>query len=89
MFITNFVSKIDSDSWADIDNNFYDRVTAYRKKGIKVLVAIGGWNDSLGDKYSRLVLNENARYNFITNVIEFIEKYDFEGLDLDWEVSDS
>lgn len=89
MFITNFVTKIDSDSWADIDNNFYDRVTAYRKKGIKVLVAIGGWNDSLGDKYSRLVLNENARYNFITNVIEFIEKYDFEGLDLDWEVSDS
>lgn len=39
------------DSWADIDNNFYERVTAHRKKGIKVLVAIGGWNDSLGDKY--------------------------------------
>lgn len=74
------------DSWADIDNNFYERVTAYRKKGIKVLVAIGGWNDSLGDKYSRLVLSEDARYGFITNVIEFIEKYNFEGLDLDWEV---
>lgn len=44
------------DSWADIDNNFYERVTAYRKKGIKVLVAIGGWNDSLGDKYG-FVLN--------------------------------
>lgn len=39
------------DSWADIDNNFYDRVTAYKKKGIKVLIAIGGWNDSAGDKY--------------------------------------
>lgn len=39
------------DSWADIDNTFYERVTAYRKKGIKVLIAIGGWNDSLGDKY--------------------------------------
>lgn len=36
---------------------------------------------------SRLVLNENSRYNFITNVIEFIEKYNFDGLDLDWEVS--
>lgn len=41
----------------------------------------------LNFQYSRLVLNENARYNFITNVIEFIEKHNFEGLDLDWEVS--
>lgn len=39
------------DSWADIDNNFYERVTAFKKKGIKVLIAIGGWNDSAGDKY--------------------------------------
>lgn len=31
------------DSWADIDNNFYERVTDYRKKGKKVTVAIGGW----------------------------------------------
>lgn len=31
------------DSWADIDNNFYERVTSYRKKGVKVLIAIGGW----------------------------------------------
>lgn len=44
------------DSWADIDNTFYERVTAFRKKGIKVLIAIGGWNDSLGDKYRFVVL---------------------------------
>lgn len=31
------------DTWADIDNKFYERVTSYRKKGIKVLIAIGGW----------------------------------------------
>lgn len=74
------------DSWADIDNTFYERVTAYRKKGIKVLVAIGGWNDSLGDKYSRLVLDEGARCRFISNVIEFIKTNNFDGLDLDWEV---
>ncbi|GLH08614.1 Probable chitinase 10 [Gryllus bimaculatus] len=73
------------DSWADIDNKFYEKVTAYKKYGIKVLVAIGGWNDSAGDKYSRLVNNPSARSRFITTVIDFIEKYDFDGLDLDWE----
>ncbi|XP_043267881.1 probable chitinase 10 [Venturia canescens] len=73
------------DSWADIDNKFYERVVAYKAKGIKVLLAIGGWNDSAGDKYSRLVNSASSRARFISHVVQFIEKYGFEGLDLDWE----
>lgn len=73
------------DSWADIDNKFYERVTKLRTKGVKVTVAIGGWNDSAGDKYSRLVRDPVARARFIKTIIEFIEKYEFDGLDLDWE----
>lgn len=60
-------------------------MTALRNRGIKVTVAIGGWNDSAGDKYSRLVNNPAARAKFIAHVIEFIKKYNFDGLDLDWE----
>ena len=73
------------DSWADIDNKFYERVAEFKQKGIKVTLAIGGWNDSLGDKYSRLVRDAAARARFIKHAIEFIKKYGFEGLDLDWE----
>lgn len=65
--------------------DFYKKVVEYKSKGIKVLIAIGGWNDSLGDKYSRLVNNPEAISRFVTNVIEFIEKWGFDGLDLDWE----
>lgn len=64
---------------------FYEKVTALRAKGVKVLVAIGGWNDSLGGKYSRLVNSPAARKKFIDHVIQFIQKYNFDGLDLDWE----
>uniref|UniRef100_A0A1B0DNH2 Uncharacterized protein n=1 Tax=Phlebotomus papatasi TaxID=29031 RepID=A0A1B0DNH2_PHLPP len=73
------------DSWADLDNKFYERVVAFKKKGVKVTMAIGGWNDSAGDKYSRLVLSPSARSRFVQHVREFIEKYGFDGLDLDWE----
>lgn len=73
------------DSWADTDNKFYERVVAYKKKGAKVTLAIGGWNDSAGDKYSRLVRDPSARARFVKTVVEFIEKYGFDGLDLDWE----
>lgn len=31
------------DTWADFDNHFYERVVAFKKKGVKVTVAIGGW----------------------------------------------
>lgn len=73
------------DSWADLDNKFYERVVSLQKKGVKVTVAIGGWNDSAGDKYSRLVLDSTARTRFAKHVLEFIERYGFDGLDLDWE----
>ena len=56
-----------------------------KSKGPKVLIALGGWNDSEGSKYSRMVNDANARAKFISNVIEFIERFKFDGLDLDWE----
>jgi chitinase len=58
---------------------------ALKAKGIKVLLALGGWNDTESDKYSRLVNNPTSRANFIQQALEFIEKYGFDGLDLDWE----
>lgn len=48
-------------------------------------VAIGGWNDSAGDKYGRLLRSAAARARFIKTVSEFIEKWNFDGLDLDYE----
>ena len=73
------------DSWADIDNRFYEEVVALKAKGKKVSIAIGGWNDSEGDKYSRMVNNPNARKRFVQDALEFVKKYNFDGLDLDWE----
>ena len=65
--------------------DMYRKVTEFKKHGIKVTLALGGWNDSKGGKYSKLVNNPAARARFIEHVIKFIEKHDFDGLDLDWE----
>ena len=76
------------DSWCDTDEygpKLYAKVTALKSKGIKVLIALGGWNDSLGNKYSRMVNDPSARKRFVDNAIDFIEKHGFDGLDLDWE----
>jgi len=74
------------DPWADIDNEFYTKVSGLKKTGkAKVLIALGGWNDSEGSKYSVLVNDPAKRKRFLESVLAFIEKYDFDGLDLDWE----
>ena len=49
------------------------------------MIAIGGWNDSEGNKYSRMVNDPAKRRAFVDDVIQFIEKHNFDGLDLDWE----
>ena len=49
------------------------------------MIALGGWTDSAGNKYSRLVGDPAARAKFIANVVTFIEEHNFDGLDLDWE----
>ena len=52
---------------------------------MKVLLALGGWNDSEGSKYSRLVSSPASRAAFIDHAVKMLKEYDFDGLDLDWE----
>ena len=73
------------DDWADVQKDFLGKVAALKKKGVTVSIALGGWNDSEGDKYSRMVNNKASREHFIKEAVKFIEKWGFEGLDLDWE----
>ena len=65
--------------------DFYKQVTALKSKKRKVLLAIGGWNDSEGDKYSRLVNSGSSRAAFVQQVASFLLANNFDGLDLDWE----
>ena len=60
-------------------------MTNFKNKGVKVMIAIGGWKESGDSKYSRMVNNAASRKRFIDNVLIFIEKHNFDGLDLDWE----
>lgn len=60
-------------------------MTALKSEKKKVLLALGGWNDSAGNKYSQLVNNPTSRSKFIQHAVSFLERYGFDGLDLDWE----
>ena len=52
-------------------------------KNLKTLIAIGGWNEG-SIKYSNMASKAETRKVFVDSVVQFIEKYGFDGLDLDW-----
>lgn len=45
---------------------------------------MGGWTDSSGDKYSRLVSNDAARRKFVAATVNYLKEHNFDGLSFEW-----
>lgn len=77
------------DSWGDIDLRGYSKFIGLKTQNpsLKMMISLGGWTDSTdgSKKYSKLVSSSNNIANFVTSVIAFLQKYGFDGLDIDWE----
>jgi GH18 family chitinase len=54
-----------------------------RQAGVKVLPAIGGWNDS--SHFPEIAADPQKRQTFVSACINLIDTYKFDGIDLDWE----
>jgi GH18 family chitinase len=50
---------------------------------LKVLVSVGGWTWSGG--FSDMALTPASRRRFIDSAVAFLERYQLDGLDIDWE----
>lgn len=78
------------DPWQDLKDDYgkggYERLTGLKAvhPHLKVSLAIGGWNEG-SKNYSILSASPERRARFVKQVSEFIRKYKFDGLDLDWE----
>lgn len=76
------------DSWLDLPNgrDGYGKFTRLRElsPGTKALVAIGGWNEG-SVKFSQVAASPELRARFAQNAVAFLQTYNFDGLDIDWE----
>ncbi len=49
---------------------------------LKTLISIGGWGRS--EHYSSIAADPRLRINFANSVIAFMQKYQFDGIEIDW-----
>ncbi len=65
-------------------DNFAVLLALKRKNpALTVLVSVGGWLWS--DKFSDMALTRGSRKLFVENAVEFVDRYQLDGLDIDWE----
>uniref|UniRef100_A0ABD2XP93 GH18 domain-containing protein n=1 Tax=Trichogramma kaykai TaxID=54128 RepID=A0ABD2XP93_9HYME len=78
------------DPWADLNDHNgkdgYRKLTQlrYQQPGLKVSLAVGGWNEG-SSNYSEMARHPAHRRRFVNSVVDFLRVYNFQGLDLDWE----
>ncbi len=67
------------------DAENFAALTALRKQNpsLKILVSVGGWLWSTS--FSDVSLTPASRRVFIASAMEFLTRYDLDGLDIDWE----
>lgn len=51
---------------------------------LKTLLAVGGWNEG-SKRFSIVASDPSKRAIFIEQVVQFVQRHGFDGLDLDWE----
>ena len=60
-----------------------DAVQQAHDKNVQVLISIGGWGTD--KEFEALAASVESRRRFVDAVIEFVEQYDLDGADVDWE----
>ena len=59
-----------------------EKVLEYRNKGIRIGLAIGGWE---AGGFSPAMKTQEGRTKLINSIMKLIDEYQFDGIDIDWE----
>ena len=69
---------------SSLNKQIIEGALAARKQGVRVVLSVQGYGDN-SRNFSNAAKTPESRAKFIENIVKTIEKYHFDGVDLDWE----
>ncbi|XP_035787942.1 probable chitinase 10 [Anopheles albimanus] len=81
------------DPWVDLpDGGGYNTIAKVNNlkqinPSLKTIAAVGGWDDAhaIAGNFAKVAANPSLRAAFARNAVAFLQKYGFNGMDIDWE----
>lgn len=62
-----------------------DLVRRSHAAGVKVSIAVGGALEHLSAAFTTITADTELRAKFVRNLVAFMDEYDLDGIDIDWE----
>ena len=74
-----------SAGFPDSEAEDFEALRAYRSRnsGLRLLLSVGGWEWSRW--FSEIAASSSKRRLFVKSVVDYLERSEFDGIDLDWE----
>lgn len=63
-------------------------VSLAHANNVKVSIAVGGWNDGNDSAFEALAANATSRTTFVNALVNLVNQYGLDGVDMDWEYPD-
>jgi chitinase len=64
-------------------------VAVAHANNVKVLVSVGGWNNGDDSAFESFAASASGRTTFTNNVVNLVNQYNLDGIDIDWEYPDA
>ena len=78
-------ARVTSDGLVDISElKYIEKITALRKRGMRVVLVIGGYGTACKE-FSDTALTQEGRKRFAESILQVLQEYHFDGVDIDWE----
>ena len=74
-----------TDGTLTLNTTYLEEIIELKNHGIRVLMVIDGANAAPLKAMVKLCDNSSTRATFVQNILELVTKYNFDGVDVDWE----